>query len=128
MKSFVVALILIASVFTFVILNSFYTVSAIDEMLALSENLPKTAEDFHRNRNTADSVVTHLTNLWDQKFPFIVFMSGYGNIDRCDAAIRAFSVHFQNGNINDYLVALSEFRDGLKRLRILEGLHPESIF
>lgn len=128
MKSFVVALILIASVFTFVILNSFYTISAIDEMLALSENLPKTAEDFHRNRDTAAPVVAQLSTFWDQKFPFIVFMSGYGNIDRCDAAIRTLAVHFQNGNTSDYLVALSEFRDGLKRLRILEGWHPESIF
>ena len=128
MKSFIVALILIVSVSVFVIWNSIYTVSIIDEMLLLTEALPKTAEEFRSSASAAAPAMNRLTALWDQKFPFIVFMSGYGNTDRCDTAIGALSVHFKNANDMEFPIALAEFRDGLKRLRILEGFHAESIF
>ena len=127
MKSFILAVFLLLGVSFFVILNAVKTVSAIDEMLYLANALPKTEEDFI-NSDAIDDRVLALIALWDQKFPSIACTAGYANTNRCDEAIGALSVHFQNQNGADFAVALSEFCDGLSRLRVLEGIDWEGIF
>ena len=72
--------------------------------------------------------VNELTARWKKWFPLISFATGYENTNRCDEAIGALAIHFKNGNGEDFSVALSEFRDALDRLRILEGFHWQSIF
>ncbi len=127
MKSFIFALILLLSVSLFVSLNAVKTVSDIDEMLAIADKLPKSAEAFtHTDHIEGD--VRKLIRLWDEKFPDIVCTAGYENTNRCDEAIGALAVHFQNKSWADFSVALSEFCDGLSRLRILEGVHLQGIF
>lgn len=126
MKSFIVACILLLSVTLFVVFNAHTTVSAIDEMLALADTLPQTAADFEYGE--AEEKVLALTALWDQKFPCIAFTAGYENTNRCDEAIGALTIHFKNQNALDFAVSLSEFKDTLERLRILEGFHHEGIF
>ena len=126
MKSFVIALILLLSVMFFVVFNMRATVSAIDELLILAEALPVHAQDI---RFEEDGKTVHaLAALWDEKFPYIAFTAGYENTNRCDEAIGALTVHFENRNDLDFMAALSEFRDGLLRLRILEGFHIQGIF
>ena len=128
MKSFILALILLLSAIVFVGLNGYGTVNRIDSMLDLASTLPQTELEFqHTDINIAETVKL-LTDLWDKSFPLISFTAGYENTDRCDEAIGALSVHFQNKNTADFTVALSEFCDGLNRLRILESLRWESIF
>ena len=125
MKSFVIALILFLSVMSFVFFNAHATVSAIDELLGIAETLPLRVQEIHFEEDL--KTVRALTALWDQKFPYIAFTAGYENTNRCDEAIGALSVHFENRNDLDFAAALSEFRDGLKRLRILEGFRIEGI-
>jgi hypothetical protein len=127
MKSFIFALLLLLSVSLFVTVNAVKTVSRIDQMLAIADDLPKNEADFISANGTADKV-NALISLWDKEFPSIVCTAGYENTNRCDEAIGALAVHFQNRNGADFSVALSEFCDSLSRLRILEGIHWQGIF
>jgi len=127
MKSFIFALIMLTSVTVFTAVNAYQTVSCIDEMLVLTEALPKTEGEFE-NQSEAISLTVHkLSALWKQHFPLISFTAGYENTNRCDEAIGALAVHFENRNGEDFSVALAEFCDSLTRLRILEGLHWHGI-
>ncbi len=127
MKSFLIALSLILAVSVFVCINAHCTVRTIDELLTLANELPKTAEEWDTAHEGAADTVTALCTLWDKKFPFIAFTAGYENTNRCDEAIGAMLVHFQNENDTDFTVARAEFCDCLKRLRILEGFHIQGI-
>ena len=126
MKSFIFALLLLISTALFVTINAAQTVRKIDEMLAISDELPKTEEEFFI-ANGAEDQVKALIDLWDREFPIIVCTAGYENTNRCDEAIGALAVHFQNQSGAEFSVALSEFRDSLSRLRILEGIHWHGI-
>ena len=128
MKSFLIAILLIASVSLFVCFHAHRTASAIDEMLVLIENLPQSGTAFASAYEAAAPSVHQLVALWDREFPRIAFTAGYENTNRCDEAIGALSVYFENGSGTDFLVALSEFKDSLERLRILESFHIEGIF
>ena len=127
MKSFILASILLLSVALFITVNAVKTVRRIDEMMSIADTLPKSEEEFSTTKNIENNVLA-LIALWDREFPAIAFTAGYDNTNRCDEAIGALAVHFQNNNGADFAVALSEFCDGLYRLRILEGFHWEGIF
>ena len=127
MKSFIFAVCLLLTVGLFVTVNAFHTVYRIDILLEIANQLPKTEAEFE-NAADIDEAVFSLISRWDKEIPFIVCTAGSGNINRCDEAIGALAVHFQNQSGAEFAVALSEFCDGLKRLRILEGIHPEGIF
>ncbi|MBE6665491.1 MAG: hypothetical protein E7603_04600 [Ruminococcaceae bacterium] len=128
MKSFVFALLMLFSVTVFITFNAHQTVSYIDEMLTLTEFLPKSEKDFENPSAQFALTVNELTALWEKYFPMISFTAGYENTNRCDEAICALAIHFENENGEDFSVALSEFRDALGRLKILEGFHWQGIF
>lgn len=127
MKSFIIAISLLFSITVFVTVNSSKTISRIDQMLKIAEALPKTEEAFLHGEY-ADEDVLALIALWDRHFPVLVYTAGYANTNRCDEAIGALAVHFHNQNGSDFAVALSEFCDGLRRLRTLEGFDWDGIF
>ena len=128
MKSFIFALLTLLSIAVFVCFNAAQTVSHIDEMLALSETLPKNKADFNKQTKETALAVQELSALWERWFPLISFTAGYENTNRCDEAIGALAIHFENGSGEDFAVSLSEFCDSLARLRILEGVHWHGIF
>lgn len=127
MKSFILAISLLLAVCLFISVNAAKTVFYIDEMLQIANTLPQTEEEFISADRMSDGVLA-LTSLWDRRFPSIAHTAGYANTNRCDEAIGALSVHFRNRNGAEFAVALSEFCDGLCRLRMLEGVHWDSIF
>jgi hypothetical protein len=127
MRSFIFAVFLLSAVTVFTAINAVQTVRRIDEMLALADTLPKNEEEFS-SAEDIDKNVLALIELWDREFPAIAFTAGYDNTNRCDEAIGALEVHFRNNNGADFSVALSEFCDGISRLRILEGFRLEGIF
>jgi hypothetical protein len=128
MKSFIIALILLFSVTLFVSINAVITVRSIDELLLLTDTLPQNEDAFANDPEKTAETVQQLTSLWDEIFPRITLTVGYENTNRCDEAISALAMHFENQNGEDFTVALSAFRDGLARLRILEGFHIEGIW
>ena len=121
-------MILLFSVAVFIGLNAYQTVSAVDEMLKLAEKLPQNTSDFQENWETNRFLVQKVVSLWDEKFPHIAFTAGYENTNRCDEAIGALTVYFENKSGIEFFVSLQEFQDALQRLRILEGFHLEGIF
>ena len=127
MKSFLLAILLLSIVSLFVLSNARKTVLRIDEMLSITTALPKTEEAFSSAEDIDNDIFT-LIDLWDQEFPKIARTAGYANTNRCDQAIGALAVHFQNRNGAEFSAALSEFCDGLYRLRMLEGINWEGIF
>ena len=71
MKSFIFALIILLSSALFVTINSAQTVKKIDKMLAITDALPKTEDEF-LIANGAKDQVEALIALWDVEFPSIV--------------------------------------------------------
>lgn len=127
MKSFIMAIFLLLIVSLFVFVNAGKTVARIDEMLHIANSLPKTEEAFLSAADISDEV-SGLVDLWNRDYPKIARTAGYANTNRCDQAIGALAVHFQNQNGAEFAVSLAEFCDGLYRLRTLEGINRKVIF
>ena len=102
MKSFIFALLMLFSVTVFITFNAHQNISYIDEMLALTEILPKDKFDFENQSEQTLLAVNELTALWKKWFPLISFATGYENTNRCDEAIGALAIHFKNGNGEDF--------------------------
>lgn len=128
MKSFIFALLMLLSVCIFITVNACKTTARIDEMLSLTEILPKNEDEFKNQTREIETAVMELTRLWEKYFPSIAFTAGYENTNRCDEAIGALEIHFANGNGEDFTVSLSEFCDAISRVRMLEGFHWQGIF
>ena len=127
MKTFIIALIILAAVIGFIIWNTLDLQKTFDEMLSLAEALPCEAHDFKQNAET-QATVDKLCQLWDKQFNRIAFTSGYENCNRADEAIAALFVHYRNNNAADFTHARLVFWDSLRRLRMLESFHINSIF
>ena len=127
MKTFLASLILAGAVLTFVICNASYIGGKIDDLLALAEALPSTAEAFEAEDPIAKEKMETLWELWDKSFERIAFTSGYDNINRADDALLTMYVSFQNGNADDFTTARMAFCDGLKRLKMLESFSLDGI-
>lgn len=127
MKSFILAIFLLLTVSLFVFVNAGKTLTRIDEMLHIANSLPKTEDAFLSAADIRDEV-SALVDLWNREYPKIVRTAGYANTNRCDQAIGALAVHFQNHNGAEFAVSLAEFCDGLYRLRTLEGVSREGLF
>lgn len=127
MKTFVIAIIIFSVVIGFVIWNAIDLQKSFGEMLALTEALPFDIEDFKQDAQTKE-LVDKLYYLWDKKFDRIVFTSGYENCNRADEAITALFVHYKNNNASDFTHARLILWDSLRRLKMLESFHFDSIF
>ena len=95
-------------------------------MLEITEALPLEAKDFKKDDETR-ALVDKLYNLWDKKMGRIVFTGGYDNCNRADEAISALYIHYHNDNGGDFTHARLVLLDSLNRLKMLEGLHFDSI-
>lgn len=128
MKTFIVALLLISIVFTFVVCNSCYIGNKIDTLLEIAETLPSDADAFEADKNNIEEDMERLWQMWDESFNRIAFTAGYDNINRADEAILSMYISYRNGNGDDFAVARMSFCDGLKRLRMLESFTLDGIF
>ncbi len=126
MKTFIVALCLLALIVGFVVWNTMDLHRIFDEMIAIAEALPVNADEFEKDAEN-DVRVDELYRLWDKNFSRIAFTGGYENINRADEALCALFVHYQNDNAKDFTHARLIFWDSLQRMRTLEGFGLESI-
>ncbi len=127
MKTFIAALCLFAVTLGFVIWNTVDLQKTFEEMIALTEELPFDAEDFKKDSETEETV-EKLYRLWDKKFPRLVIISAYENLNRADEALNALFIHYQNNNANDFTNSRLLFWDSLHRMQTLEGFSFGSIF
>ena len=127
MKTFLAALVLFALIVGFVVWNTVDLQKTFQELLTLTESLPFEAQDFRKDAKTQETV-ERLYRLWDQKFDRIAFTSGYDNCNRADEALGSLFIHFQNDNAEDFTHARLIFWDSLRRLKMLESFHLDSIF
>jgi len=128
MKTFVVAILLISAVFTFVLCNAYYIGGKIDALLEIAETLPADARAFEADYAKTEETINRLWQMWNESFNRIAFTTGYENINRADDALLSMYVSYQNGNGDDFAVAKMTFCDGLKRLKMLESFSPDGIF
>lgn len=128
MKTFIVAILLISAVFTFVICNAYYIGGKIDALLEIAEALPADARTFEDSYTGTEEDMNRLWQMWDESFNRIAFTTGYDNINRADDALLSMYISYQNGNGDDFAVARMTFCDGLKRLKMLESFSLDGIF
>ena len=127
MKTFLAALVLFALIVGFVVWNTIDLQKTFQELLTLTEALPFEAEDFRKDAQTQETV-ENLYRLWDKKFSRIAFTGGYENCNRADEALGSLFIHFQNDNAEDFTHARLMLWDSLRRLKMLESFHFDSIF
>ena len=128
MKSFMIACLLLTVISVCVCLHTHHTTEILEEMTALSQTFAQSEEEFFNEYENMRENVEKLYHLWDEHFSYIAFTVGYSNTNRCDEAIGDLHIYFQNRDAGDFIASLARFHDALSRLRILESLHPESIF
>ena len=126
MKTFIAAIVILSAIIGFVIWNTIDLQKTLGEMLEITEALPLEAKDFKKDEETR-ALVDKLYNLWDKKMGRIVFTGGYDNCNRADEAISALYIHYHNDNGGDFTHARLVLWDSLNRLKMLEGLHFDSI-
>ncbi len=127
MKSFMIALVLLVLVIGFIVWNAIDLQKTFDEMLVIVESLPFEAKEFKKDAET-EHAVEELYRLWDKNFARIAFTSGYDNCNRADEALGSLFIHFKNDNASDFTHARLMFWDSLRRLKMLESFHFDSIF
>ena len=128
MKTFIASIAIIMAVLTFVICNAAIVTGKIDELLTIAEALPADADAFDEAYDALAGEMERLRALWDKTMPFLAVTVGYDNLNRADEAFVSLYVNYENRNGDDFTVARMHFCDGLRRLRMLEGFHPNGIF
>ena len=128
MKSFLIACILFFCVIAFVCGHTCYVSAILTEISDLTQGLPQTENEFWAQYPSVSERISELCALWDRHFPYIAFTVGYDNTNRCDDTVGDLEAYCKNRNADEFIAALTRFRDALSRLRTLESFHPESIF
>ena len=121
MKTFIVSLLLLCAVLTFIIFNTAYIGHLSDEMLSLAEDLPGTKEAFEADISSALEKTQKLWDLWDKTIDKFTFTIGYGHIDRTDYAIIELYSAAKNGDGDSFITAAAKFCDCLTRMKKLES-------
>lgn len=128
MRSFLIACVLFFCVIAFVFGHACYVSAILTEIYGLTQDLPQTEAEFSTQYSSVSARISELCALWDRHFPYIAFTVGYDNTNRCDDAVGDLEAYCKNRNADEFIAALTRFRDALSRLRTLESFHPESIF
>ncbi|MBQ9748265.1 MAG: hypothetical protein IJV98_05720 [Clostridia bacterium] len=126
MKTFLIALFILALTVSFVVWNAWDLNRTAETLSALTRSLPEDAASFHKDAQT-ESTLAELYGLWDRKFERIAFTVGYNNCNRADEALLSLIAHYRNESAEDFTHARLLLLDSLRRLRVLEGISPESI-
>lgn len=128
MKTFIVSLFIFGILTALVICNAVYIGKTTDRLLALAEELPRDAESFEREAESAADKTEALYALWDDRVIRLTFTMGYESINRADGAILDMRVSMKNGNGEDFSVARAVFCDAIRRLHSLESFSFRGIF
>lgn len=128
MKAFVIALILLALVLVFALLNMSYINACTGEMLDIAAAFPKTADDFDADYQATLEAAEHLWALWDKNIDRLALTVGYDSIDRIDEAMSELYRAAGNHDGEQFTTAALKFADSLRRLRELENFNAGSIF
>ncbi len=122
MKTFIIALLIMALVLCFVIWNSISITKKIDALLKLAQSFPDNAEAFESHSTAIAADVEKFYALWDKTITRLAYTSGYENLNRADAAVILLYAGYQNRCATDFVNARYDFIDALSRLRELERL------
>ena len=120
MKTFIVSVLLLCAVLTFIVFNTTYICSRSDEMLETVDSLPQSKEDFEADISAAFEKIQKTID----KFAYTI---GYSHIDRADDSIAELYAAAKNGDGESFITAAMKFKDCLTRLKKLESFDFSSI-
>ncbi len=127
MKTFIVSVLLLCAVLTFIVFNTTYICSRSDEMLETVDSLPQSKEDFEADISAAFEKTQKLWDLWDKTIDKFAYTIGYSHIDRADDSIAELYAAAKNGDGESFIPAAMKFKDCLTRLKKLESFDFSSI-
>lgn len=122
MKTFIAAITILVFITGFIFWNAWDIHRTLTTMLTLTEALPTEATEFEKNDQN-DMILSGLTSLWEQKLNRIALTITYSQYYRTDEALLSLTIHYQNGNAEDFSHARLLLWDSLNHLKILEGFH-----
>lgn len=127
MKTFIVSVLLLCAVLTFIVFNTTYICSHSNEMLEIVDSLPQSKEDFEADISAAFEKTQKLWDLWDKTIDKFAYTIGYSHIDRADDAAAELYAAAKNGDGESFITAALKFKDCLTRLKKLESFDFSSI-
>ena len=126
MRSFFCAVAIFLLVTGFVIVNTVCLGNRIDDMLALSEALPESEDEFLSGYSLLLDDVETLWEMWDDTVKTLSLTVGYDVIDRADESI----IELRNGcrcrDEDVFLTARDKWIDSLRRIKELESFNIRS--
>lgn len=100
MKTFIVSVLLLCAVLTFIVFNTTYICSRSDEMLETVDSLPQSKEDFEADISAAFEKTQKLWDLWDKTIDKFAYTIGYSHIDRADDSIAELYAAAKTATVN----------------------------
>lgn len=103
MKSFIIALVVLLIVCTFVFLNSLYFINLYDEFINDTERLPKSVYD-----NDCENAIDSLCSKIDKKMSYLYIVLQQKNVDELLICLSEARTAAALKNENDYLASINK--------------------
>lgn len=128
MKSVIAAAVLLILTVVFCLSAAARTVSEIDRLYAMTEQMPVIAEvcltDTERVRACADRIAAD----WSRAVSYFSYVCGYNVLNRADEAVWNLYAAVGAGDYASAIQARYQLLDALRRMRELERISLSSVF
>lgn len=124
MKSFLIALTLLALLLTGTLLNCRYLDQVTGELLALEASFPT---KYDNEKSSPDPTIDRARELWKQSQFYLEIGANMRHINAISASLDSVANHYANGSVADYLAARHQLIEALRSLRHADALTLRSI-
>ena len=124
MRSFVISVILLVAVTSFVIADIAIMKNFCTELIVLADSLPKEEENYKDGKKTLDTI----SEKWERRKTLIAYLMDYREVDRVNIALSDMKNAFYSGDFQQYTVYSDEFRHAVQRLLQISSVTLENIF
>ena len=123
MKTFIVSVLLLCAVLTFIVFNTTYICSRSDEMLETVDSLPQSKEDFEADISAAFEKTQNLWDLWDKTIDKFAYTIGYSHIDRADDSIAELYAAAKNGDYDRAKRIMEPLMQSPEAIRLVDEIN-----
>ena len=127
MKTVIAAAVLFVLCVGVCLFFSTVTASRIDALQAITENLPKTQEQYRANKESIAESVSVLAEDWSGAVTYFSYVCGYAALNRADEAIWNLYAAIEAEDYASAIIARYQLLDALRRMRELEEISFASV-
>lgn len=125
MKAFIFSTVTIIALLILSSIYSIYICTLIDDMIALTDTLPKSREDFSQKHINN---IEEIRALWDKHDTLFHLFIDDHNHTAAELALSMLEDYTNTDNFDDFVFAKSNFHSSLEDIKLIEGRGFFSIF